>query len=375
MVMMGLDRVGEIPFHKVYIYATVLTENGRRMSKSLGTGVDPMTVIETKGADALRYTLFSQTGHNQDIRYSEKRTDDARNLCNKMWNAARFIFSSAKSRPENPGELQIADKWILSRLVRAEREVRAAYESYNLQDACASLYRFFWSELCDWYIEISKQRLASGESAPAWVLLTSLEAFLKMMHPIMPFITEELYQHLPVPGKSEFLMSSSWPDLPKEYESRQEEEALERAIQIVRGIRALRAELGIAPMKIIPSVSIIGDISGVDSIIRSQAWVERIDPEAPDGLSVFDSLEGVDIHLPIEDLMNEDQLRLEAERMAREVEKLSAERASIVQRLANPSFVERAKQEVVEEARAQLSSLDERIERFRKRIEAFTARS
>lgn len=374
MVMMGLDRVGEIPFRNVYIYATVLTESGRRMSKSLGTGVDPMTIIETKGADALRYTLFSQTGYNQDIRYSEKRTDDARNLCNKVWNAARFIFGAADSKPESPGDLQLADKWILSRLIRAEREVRAAYESYNLQEACAALYRLFWNDLCDWYIEISKQRLAAGEASPRWVLLTVFEAFLKMMHPIMPFITEELYQHLPVPGKAEFLMASNWPDLPAEFESADDEGAVERAIQIVRAVRALRAEFGIAPLKQVPSVSIVGDVKGIEGIIRSQAWVDAIETSTPAGLSVFDSVEGVEIHLPIDDILGEDKLRAEAKRMQDEVEKLALERNQLVQRLANPSFVERAKPEVVEEARQQLASLDERVEKFTRRIEDFTGR-
>lgn len=373
MVMMGLDRVGDIPFRNVYIYATVLTESGRRMSKSLGTGVDPMTIIETKGADALRYTLFSQTGHNQDIRYSEKRTDDARNLCNKMWNAARFIYGSAESKPDSPGELQLVDKWMLSRLVRAERDVRLAYDNYNLQEACSILYRLFWNDLCDWYIEISKQRLSAGETAPRWVLFTVLEAFLKMMHPIMPFITEELYQHLPVAGKAECLMAASWPALEPHFESPEEEVAVERAIGIVRGIRALRAELGITPMKTIPSVAVVGDIAGLEGVIRSQAWVDTIDSSVPNALSVFDSIEGVEIHLPVGDLLDEGKLRSEAARMAKEIEKLGDERSQLAQRLGNPGFLERAKPEVVAEARAQLESIDERIERFKRRIASFTA--
>jgi valyl-tRNA synthetase len=161
MVMMGLDFRKDVPFRDVYIYATVLTEDGKRMSKSLGTGVDPMQVIGDRGADALRYTLFSQTGTNQDIRYSEKRTLDARNFCNKVWNASRFVLMNLEGYTgARPQGLDPVDRWILSRLAGTEQAVRQGFDAYDAQSACAALYRFFWNDLCDWYIEVSKARLA-----------------------------------------------------------------------------------------------------------------------------------------------------------------------------------------------------------------------
>jgi len=178
MMMMGLDFCGEIPFGSVFIYATVLNEKGQRMSKSLGTGVDPMDVIPKVGADALRYTLLSQVGDNQDLRYSEKRTEEARNLCNKIWNATRFVLMNIDEgavfdMEATPDALEIVDRWLLSRLYHVVNEVDAAYARYDLQVAAQTLYAFFWNELCDWYIEVSKARLGdpAQRHIPQWVLL------------------------------------------------------------------------------------------------------------------------------------------------------------------------------------------------------------
>lgn len=373
MVMMGLDFAGDVPFRQVYIYATVLTEDGRRMSKSLGTGVDPMTVIETKGADALRYTLFSQTGYNQDIRYSEKRTDEARNFCNKLWNATRFLLMHVQEDLPRPDRLEPVDRWLLSRLANTERQVRAAYEAFHLQDASACLYRFFWSELCDRYIEASKSRLEAGDHAPKWVLLRSLEAFLPMLHPLMPHITEALYQALPLREKAAFLMASRWPQLPREYRDEAIEGQVERAFAITRAIRALRAEVGIAPLKPIPAVYVEGDLQGVENLVRSQAWVDelRLGRPADQERALFAACEDVEIHLPFGDLMDPAAAAAESARLIREAEKLNAELDKIRQRLANPDFIGRAKPEVVEEARSQAADLAERLSRTEARARMF----
>ena len=221
MIMMGMDFMKQIPFHDVFIYATVLNEKGQRMSKSLGTGVDPMDVIPKIGGDALRYTLLSQAGANQDIRYSEKRTEEARNFCNKIWNASRFVMMNVEA-PVNvsgdpPADLEIVDRWLLSRLHRLVKTVGESLDTYDIQPAAQALYAFFWGELCDWYIEVSKGRLQneSTRHVPQWVLLKSIESFLIMIHPIMPHITEEVYSHLPIQGKSPFVMSADWPTLPE----------------------------------------------------------------------------------------------------------------------------------------------------------------
>jgi valyl-tRNA synthetase len=373
MVMMGLDFAKDIPFRDVYLYATVLTESGKRMSKSLGTGVDPMQIIETKGADALRYTLFSQTGYNQDIRYSEKRTDDARNFCNKIWNASRFILMHCRERPEEPKDLELVDKWLLGRLAETVSAVQSAYDSYNLQEVCANLYRFFWNELCDWYIEVCKKRLESGELAPKWVLLKSLEAFLAMMHPIMPHITEEIFSHLPGTKEGDFIMSSSWPSVPRAESHSKSEAAVERAFSITRAVRALRAELGISPGKAIPYLYIEGDINGIEEVILSQSWVTDLrlckPPETESCFYANDS--AVEIHLPLGESNDETRLSGELERLEKELVSIDTDIAVLDKRLSNPQFIERAKPEIVAEVRSQMEELTQRKDKLQVRRKLF----
>ncbi|MBZ0212169.1 MAG: valine--tRNA ligase, partial [Nitrospirae bacterium] len=281
MIMMGMAFKGDIPFHDVYIHATVLTEDGRRMSKSLGTGVDPMGVIESKGADALRFTLLSQAGYNQDIRYSDRRTEDARNFCNKLWNATRFVLMNLDGEVGLlPRPADQADKWLLSRLVKVERTVRDAYDRYEMAEAATTLHRFFWSEFCDWYIEISKPRLADPATAPVVraILVYVLDAVLKMLHPVMPHLTEELYQHLPLSNKAPFLMAAEWPVLDADLKDDAAEARFDRYLEVTRALRALRAELGIAPMKTLPEVFYEGDLTGGEHVVQSQSWFESLTP-------------------------------------------------------------------------------------------------
>ena len=370
MMMMGLDFVKEVPFRDVYIYATVLTEDGKRMSKSLGTGVDPMDIIGTKGADALRYTLFSQTGYNQDIRYSDRRTDEARNFCNKIWNASRFVFMNLDGYEHaQPQELQVVDEWILSRLARTERTVRESYEAYDVQSACQALYQFFWSELCDWYIEISKGRLAdpAQRHAPQWVLVTCLDAFLRMMHPVMPHITEEVYSHLPVPGKSAFLMQAAWPEQAGTVNERAEN-LVESWLETTRALRALRAELGLAAMKAVPVAYYEGDLGDGASVVAGQAWIEDLRKGRPEGKFVSTSIPGIDLHVPTEGLIDEASELL---RIAGQIAKTEQELTKLEQRLNNPQFVERAKPEVVEKERATANDLRDVIAKLESRKKLF----
>ncbi|MEQ1822963.1 MAG: valine--tRNA ligase [Fimbriimonadaceae bacterium] len=368
MAMMGLDFVGEVPFRDVYIYATVLTEDGKRMSKSLGTGVDPMDIIEKVGADALRYTLLSQTGYNQDIRYSERRTEDARNFCNKIWNASRFVLMNLTDTIVGANiDLQPEDRWLLSRLHATERVVREAYDSYNIQEAAAALYRFFWSEMCDWYIEVAKRRLQDEETqaTPQWVLLKSLEAFLTMMHPIMPHITEEIYSHLPIKDKASFLMSAPWPELPLSFEDADSEARVERWFAIARSLRAQRASADIEPGRTIAEAFFEGDLDGGDALIASQSWVTELKQGAPEGACISTTLEGVDLHIPLG--ASVDQAKL-LDKLQREEAKLLAEQAGLSARLNNPQFVERAKPEIVERERAALEDVTDRLAKVRERL-------
>lgn len=366
MLMMGYDLVGEKPFSDVMIYATVLREDGRRMSKSLGTGIDPMDVINTLGADALRWTLLSQTGENQDIRYSDKKTEEARNFCNKIWNATRFVLMNVDTVPTKPEKLETVDKWLLSRLVQTEKDVKAAYERFDLQAACQALYRFFWSEVCDWYIEISKSRLQNADlkSTPQWVLLTAFEAFLKMLHPIMPFITEELYAHLPVENKAPFIMSADWPKLGADLTHPDAAQEIEGLFAATRALRALRSEIDVKPMQQIDNVFYEGDLKGNESIVSSQAWVRKLTQGKPEGRHVSTTSSGIDFHIEVEGLID---LAKVVESIQRDLAKSSEDAEKLQARLENPQFVERAKPEIIDRDRALLEDLKQRIEKLKAR--------
>ncbi|MCH7904185.1 MAG: valine--tRNA ligase [Armatimonadetes bacterium] len=371
MIMMGLDLHGEIPFRTVYIYATVLTEDGQRMSKSLGTGIDPIEIIESRGADALRYALFNQTGSNQDMRYGERRIDEARNFCNKIWNATRFVLMNLDGFDgREPEKLEPVDQWLLSKLVQTENSVRKAFDEYDIQSATQALYRFFWTNLCDWYIEVSKARLASQEArhVPQWVLTTCLDAFLKMMHPIMPHITEEIYAHLPIEGKAEFLMQASWPVLPDSYLQPEAEDLVESWIESTRALRSLRADLGLAAMKSVPQAHFEGDLRGGEEIIAGQAWVEELSQGRPNGRFISITSGSVDFHLATAGLVDE---ATETARLTKQLARFKANLAKAQQKLANPNFVERAKPEVVEKEREAAKELEDLIRKTKERIEMF----
>ncbi|MHB8637707.1 MAG: valine--tRNA ligase [Fimbriimonadaceae bacterium] len=368
MAMMGLDLAGAKPFGHVMIYATVLTEDGRRMSKSLGTGVDPNHVIETVGADALRYTLQSQTGGNQDIRYSERRVEDARNLTNKLWNATRFvILNVGDACPPEPASFELVDRWLLSRLESTRDAVTAAYDRYDFQAVCQSLYRFFWNEMCDWYIEVSKPRLADPDlrETPQWVLLTALTKLLTMLHPVMPHLTEELYAHLPVAGKSPFLMSAAWPTPNPSHLDAEAEQRVERAFEITRTFRALRASLDLAAMTQAPVGYLVGESEGLAEMIRTQAWLGELRESMPAERVATASVHGVEVSIPIASLPDRSKF---LDRLGRERDKAAADIAKLAARLANPQFVERAKPEIVEKERGQLAELETTLRSIEERL-------
>lgn len=370
MLMMGFDRMGAKPFTNVLIHATVLTKDGRRMSKSLGTGVDPMTVIDTLGADVLRWTLLSQTGDNQDVRYSEEKNEEARNFGNKIWNATRFILMNVDEPPLPPTKLNPVDEWLLARLERAEKEIEEAYAAFDVQLACQKLYRFFWNDLCDWYIEVSKARLAdvTTREVPQWVLLTAIESFLTMLHPVMPHLTEELYSHLPLRTKVPLLMGSSWPQTSTGLFSPEAEASVERTFEIVRAARALRATINLPAIRRVPVLYVEGDLThGVD-IIMSQAWFEEIRFGKPTEAHITATVAGVDLHLPVEGLVDNEK---EMARLDRELAKAREDAAKLTARLGNPQFTEKAKPEVIQRDQAALLDLSEKILRLEERRRTF----
>ncbi|MEN6356883.1 MAG: valine--tRNA ligase, partial [Armatimonadota bacterium] len=217
MIFSSLEYLDKIPFEDVYIYATVLNEEGKRMSKSLGTGVDPLELIGKFGADALRFALIQQTGMNQDIKFSDKRVEDTRNFGNKIWNASRFVIMNLEGyggEGLDEDALHLEDRWIISRLNRVIETVNSSLATYNMDVAARAIYEFLWSEYCDWYIELAKPRLRGSDEEKSQVqsvLYYVLEATLRLLHPIMPFITEEIWQALPHEGES--IMFAPYPEV------------------------------------------------------------------------------------------------------------------------------------------------------------------
>ncbi|MBX3096277.1 MAG: valine--tRNA ligase [Fimbriimonadaceae bacterium] len=371
MAMMGLDFLKEIPFSEVYIYATILTKDGKRMSKSLGTGIDPLEVIETKGADALRHGLFSQTGYNQAIRYDEKRAIESGHFCNKIWNASRFIQKNLEGyKGDEPAEFDTVDRWILSRLAETTQKVTEAIDAYHIQAASEALYEFFWYEFADWYIEASKPRLAdpAQRHVPQWVLMRCLDVFLRLLHPFLPFISEELAHRMGFVADGDFLLKQSWPEAALMLSDKAAESQVNGWIEQVRGVRALRAELGIAAMKTLPTLFVAGDLSSGADFVASQAWFTSLEPGSPTGVAVSTTVGGVDFHLPVEGLVDTES---ELARLRKEQEKLGAERSKISQRLDSPDFVSRAKPEVIERDRSRVAEIDSILEKTSERITLF----
>jgi valyl-tRNA synthetase len=371
MTMTGLDVANAKPFSDVMIYATVLTEDGKRMSKSLGTGVDPTEVIAKVGADALRYTLQSQTGANQDLRYSERRVDEARNFCNKLWNATRFVLMNmGEAAPARPAKFELIDEWLLSNLARTVETVTKAYDEFDFQVVCQTLYRFFWNDVCDWYIEASKPRLAQPETreTPQWVLLTALEAVFTMLHPVMPHITEELYAHLPLAEKTPFLMSGQWPTIEASLVDEQAEARVTRAFEIVRALRALRASLDATPGMVVPVAYLDGSADGLEWLIASQAWIGELRLSAPTEKVASAAVQGAQVSLPVSGIPDLEKL---IEKLRRDRDKVAAESVKLAERLENPQFVERAKPEIVEKERATLADLKASLKTIEERLQVF----
>lgn len=370
MIMDGLDKMHEIPFSDVYIYATVLTEDGKRMSKSLGTGVDPIEYIDTFGADAMRFSLLVQTGHNQEIRFGEKRIEEARNFCNKIWNASRFALMNVKpgaSREITPKTLE--DRWILSRLRSCASEVDRSLQNYNMMEACKSLHEFFWGEFCDWYIELSKPRLNAGDPEPQAVILMVVDTFCRLMHPFMPHITEEIWHLLPGVSDGEFLDYSKWPSLPDSFKDGAAESEMSRQIEVVRMVRSLRQEAGIQPLRTVETLYVEGEGINFD-ILRSQAWFTRIETGRPDGSSLSDTAGAATAYIPLSGLVDAPK---EIARLEKDLEKALAEQDGIMRRLNNPQFTERAKPEIVQRDRDAAKELSARIAKINEALERMKA--
>ena len=386
MIMMGLKFGGDVPFRKVYINPLVRDEEGKKMSKSKGNVIDPLVIAEEYGADALRMTLASLTIQGNYICLSEERIKGFRNFTNKIWNVSRFSMLNLKDFAPDKIEkkrlkVTLADKWIISRLNRTIKMISDYLSEFKFGEAAKTIYEFSWDEFCDWYIEFIKFRLYQEEDklekeTAQYILWLTLQNTLKLLHPFMPFITEEVWQRLP--HKEESIMISSWPQYYEEYIDEGAEEKMNKIMDIIRTIRNIKADMNIPYSKKISlflKVSHNNDLSKLikenSNYIESLVKIERLnigtDLEKPP-YSVTGILEGIEIFIPLKDIINieEEITRLE-KRLQNEKKQLDL----VIKKLNNPDFLTKAPAEVIEKEREKAKGLTDVVERLESHLKNF----
>ncbi|MFA4874909.1 MAG: valine--tRNA ligase [bacterium] len=380
MVMMGLKMMNAVPFSDVYIHGTILDEQGRKMSKSLGNGIDPLDIIDKYGADAMRFSLVVLSTEGQDLKLSESKFDMGRNFCNKLWNAARFAMMNLEDAPAtapSDDDLNLADRWILNRLAITTSDVRAALSDFKFSVAAQSLYQFVWNEFCDWYVEAAKLHLndrenARSRAATQHTLKTALSSILKLLHPFLPFITEEIWGTL-MPGHG-MLIVGQYPNggaAPFEKDARVFEITVKEPVEAIRNIRG---ESNLAPTKRIPqAVSGFNDPETVLSAVMSGNYVEhlaRVDSFEAKLKSELGDLKEVATNvtanqvtvIPLAGLID---VAAERARLEKEIARAAGEIEATARKLGNESFIVRAPADIVEKERQRMRESEEKIEKLK----------
>ena len=384
MIFSGYEHMNEKPFHTVLFHGLVRDSQGRKMSKSLGNGIDPLEVIEKYGADALRMTLITGNAPGNDMRFYYERVEANRNFANKVWNASRFIMMNMEGKridDSRPAHLEPADKWILSRLNTLIREATDNMERYELGIAVQKVYDFIWDEFCDWYIEMVKPRLyaaddADSQNAALWTLRNVLLQALKLLHPYMPFVTEEIFCNLQ--DAEESIMISSWPQYREEWDFAGEEKDIELIKEAVRGIRNVRSEMNVAPSRK-ANVYVVSEKEEIrrtfteDSLFfASLAYAPQVTVQEdrsgidPDAVSVV--LADATIYIPFAELVD---IRQEIERLEKEKKRLSAELTRSANMLANERFLSKAPAAKIAEEREKQKKYTQMMEQVENRLQQF----
>jgi valyl-tRNA synthetase len=372
MIMSGLDFIGDVPYRDVIIHPTVFNAEGKRMSKSLGTGVDPRDLMVHYGADGMRFGLMLQVTGNQDIKFAEDKLASSRNFANKIWNASRFVLMNVGEDfvPGEPKVETVADAWILSRLTELAARVDEGLLSYEFGETARALYDFFWNEFCDWYIELAKSRLAAGGETREAVLrnlVFVLDRALRLLHPMMPFVTEEIWGRLPLSeaDRASALMVAAWPDPAglAHYRDEDAERSIGRLIELVTGVRAVRARYGISPKQgLRVEFKTAGDadnawISEEFGHMKSLAGVSdfgaAVDAVKPPHSAVFVAGD-MTVFVPLEGLVD---FAAERQRIATELAKAQDELGRLTKKLSNEGFLAKAAPEIIEKDRAKAGEL------------------
>jgi valyl-tRNA synthetase len=365
MIFSGIEHMGREPFKYVFIHGIVRDAQGRKMSKSLGNGIDPLEVIDIYGTDALRFALIIGVSPGNDLRFSNEKVESSRNFANKIWNASRFVLMNFDEGLDfskiNEKIFTVADKWILSRINNITREVTENLEKFELGIALQKIYEFIWEEFCDWYIEIVKPRLYDKDSEKRleaqYVLNYVMGNAMKLLHPFMPFITEEIYRHLI--NDDESIMISKWPQYREDYNFAEDEKKMALIMNAVKNIRNVRAEMNVPPSRKSKAIFVVPGVKEQEILLEGKGFFERLAgvSEAviqttkkgiPDN-AVSSMIEGAEIYIPLEDLID---IEKEIERLEKEKANLEKELERSHKKLSNQGFISKAPAKVVEEERA-----------------------
>lgn len=381
MIFSAIEHTGQVPFKDVFIHGIVRDSLGRKMSKSLGNGIDPLEIIEKYGTDALRFSLVLGISPGNDIRYMPEKLESAANFANKLWNASKFVLGNLEEIDYNavPRDLCYEDKWILSKLNELIKEATINLDNYDLGVWVQKTYDFIWGEFCDWYIEIVKPRLYNKEcktrKAAQYTLDKVLGDSLKLLHPIMPFVTEEIYTKLY--NDDESIMISKWPEYKEEFNFEQEEEQIEKIKQIIVGIRNVRTNMNVHPAKKSTLIFVTKDykniISSSQEFIKKLGFADKIVVQEnkenipQNAISVLN--DGLEAYLPFEELVN---LEEEQKRLQNEQQKLEAEVERATKMLSNPGFINKAPENKIEEEKEKLVKYEEMLRNVEERLTKLT---
>ena len=382
MVFSGYEQTGKCPFHHVLIHGLVRDSLGRKMSKSLGNGIDPLEIIDQYGADALRFTLVTGNAPGNDMRFYMERVEASRNFANKIWNASRFIMMNIEKAevPEamDPSELTGADKWILSKVNTLAQDVTANMDKFELGIAVQKLYDFIWEEFCDWYIEMVKPRLYNEEdqtkAAALWTLKTVLTNALKLLHPYMPFITEEIYRNL---TGEESIMISAWPEFKEEWSFEKEETEVELLKEAVRSIRNVRSSMNVPPSKkahvivVSEKPEVRGVFEGSKAFFGTLSYASQVTvQEDKSGIgedAVSALIPDAAVYMPFAELVD---LEKEIERLKKEEERLTKELARVNGMLSNEKFISKAPQSKIDEEKEKLEKYTQMMNQVKEHLAA-----
>ncbi len=382
MIFSGIEHTGQVPFEKVFMHGLVRDSQGRKMSKSLGNGIDPLKIIEDYGADALRFALTTGNAPGNDMRFYTEKVEAGRNFANKLWNASRFTMMNLdidENKLPDAAELQLEDKWIISKYNKVVRTVTDNLDKFEIGVALANLYDFVWENFCDWYIELVKPRLFDKEDPTGktaqYVLTYVLSHTLQLLHPFMPFITEEIWLHLPHEGES--IMISRYPKYDPSLVFEDEEAAMTLIMDAVTAVRNRRAEMNVPPSKkakmiiVTEKSDIFGKGTAFFKKLASASEVEiKSGKEGIDANAVNIVVAGAEIYLPMSELVDKDK---ELARLNEEKKKLEGEIKRVEGKLSNQGFVSKAPQKVVDEERAKGEKYKSMLEKVIENIEAMKA--